>query len=69
MPRQYLTPIVMQVMAEPSIPAASTVIFFVSSDGHMYSKDSSGIVRQITLPVTNVAPSSPQIGYLWVDTT
>ncbi len=69
MAKKFLTPIIMRKVGDPPTPAAGDVVFFARVDGHLYSKDDAGVVRQATIPVTNVAPASPATGFLWVDTT
>ena len=58
-----------QQASDPSNPASNFAYIYPKTDGYFYIKYPSGEVTKIQkITVGTVAPSSPSVGDLWVDT-
>lgn len=68
MPR-FHDPIIFDEGAAPGTPSTAQLVLYVKADGRIYFKDDTGIERQLTpISVGTTAPTSPNMGDLWVDT-
>jgi hypothetical protein len=62
-----------QIATPGTSPPANNLLLYVKADGKVYSKDSTGVETMVgpapKTTVGTVAPSSPALNDVWIDTT
>jgi hypothetical protein len=62
-----------QIVTPGTSPPSNNLLLYAKADGKVYAKDSTGVETMVgpgpKVTVGTVAPSSPAVNDVWIDTT